>query len=159
AWAAMAAATLTKGLIGIVIPGATLFFYTLFTRDFALWRRLHIVSGVVIYVVLAAPWFIAVSKANAEFAHFFFIHEHLERYLTTEHKRDQAWWYFVPLFLIGAMPWLPLLAWGSRRMWREGLPNAQGFSWQRFSVVWAIFVFLFFSASGSKLPSYILPMF
>ncbi len=142
-----------------MIPGASLVIYSLVTRDFALWRRLHILSGSLIYLVLAAPWFIAVSRANAEFAHFFFIHEHFERYLTTEHKREQSWWYFVPLFLIGAIPWLPLLGWGAVRMWRDGKPAANGFSWQRFGVVWSLFVFLFFSASGSKLPSYILPMF
>ena len=44
-------------------------------------------------------------------------------------------------------------------MWRNGLPGGNGFSWQRFTLVWAVFVFVFFSASGSKLPSYILPMF
>ena len=133
AWAAMAAATLSKGLIGIVIPGASLVLYTLVTRDFALWRRLHLVSGAPVYLALAAPWFIAVSRANAEFFQFFFIHEHFQRYLTTEHRRDQAWWYFVPLFLLGAMPWLPLLGWGARQMWRDGTPAANGFSWQRFA--------------------------
>jgi 4-amino-4-deoxy-L-arabinose transferase-like glycosyltransferase len=45
------------------------------------------------------------------------------------------------------------------RAWRDGQPGANGFSWQRFALVWATFVFLFFSASGSKLPSYVLPLF
>ena len=57
------------------------------------------------------------------------------------------------------LPWLSILLFGARRAWRDGLPNALGFSWQRFALSWAAFVFLFFSASGSKLPSYILPMF
>ena len=159
AWAAMAAATLSKGLIGVVIPGASLVLYTLVTRDFALWRRLHLLSGSLLYLVLAAPWFIAVSRANDGFFEFFFVHEHFQRYLTTTHKRDQAWWYFVPLFLVGMLPWLPLLGWGTLQIWRDGKPAANGFSWQRFGVVWSVFIFVFFSASGSKLPSYILPMF
>jgi 4-amino-4-deoxy-L-arabinose transferase-like glycosyltransferase len=159
AWAAMAAATLSKGLIGIVIPSATLVFYSLLTRDFAVWRRLHLVSGAAIFLLLAAPWFVAVSRANAEFFQFFFIHEHVQRFLTVKHGRSEPWWYFIPLLLVGMLPWLVLLGWGAPRMWRNGLPGGNGFSWQRFTLVWAVFVFVFFSVSGSKLPSYILPMF
>jgi len=159
AWAAMAAATLSKGLIGIVIPGATLACYTLVTRDFAVWRRLHILPGTLLFLVIAAPWFIAMSQTNDEFFEFFFYHEHFKRYLSTWHNRGQSWWYFVPLFLVGALPWLPLLTWGAVQIWRDGKPAANGFSWPRFGVVWMVFIFLFFSASGSKLPSYILPMF
>ena len=86
AWIAMAAATLSKGLIGIVIPGASVVLYTLVTRDFALWRRLNLLSGSLIYLVLAAPWFIAVSRANPEFFQFFFIYEHFDRYLTASSR-------------------------------------------------------------------------
>jgi 4-amino-4-deoxy-L-arabinose transferase-like glycosyltransferase len=52
-----------------------------------------------------------------------------------------------------------VLAYGARRAWRDGTPNAVGFSWQRFALVWPTFVLVFFSASGSKLASYVLPMF
>jgi len=159
AWAAMAGATLSKGLIGIVLPGGALVVYTALTRDFALWRRLHIASGLVLYFALTAPWFVAVSRANDEFLRFFFIHEHFERFLTTEHRRPGPWYYFIPLFLVGVLPWLFVLVHGVRRAWREGVANALGFAWQRFALVFAAFVFVFFSASGSKLPSYILPMF
>ncbi len=157
--AALAGATLSKGLIGIVLPGGALVVYTALTRDFAVWRRLHVASGLAVYLALTAPWFVAVSRANDEFARFFFIHEHFERFLTTGHARPGPWYYFVPWFAAGMLPWLLVLAWGVRRAWRDGTPNALGFSWQRFALSWAAFVFLFFSASGSKLQSYILPMF
>ncbi len=159
AWAALAGASLSKGPVGLVLAGGSLVGYTAITRDYAVWRRLHPVSGIALYLALTAPWLVAVSAANDEFLHFFFVHEHLQRFLTTEHRRTGEWYYFVPLVLAGSLPWLPVLAYGVRRAWREGLPNALGFSWQRFALVWAAFVFLFFSASGSKLPSYILPMF
>ena len=158
-WAAMAGATLSKGLIGVALPGGALVAYTALTRDCALWRRLHMASGLGLYFALAAPWFIAVSRANDEFLQFFFIHEHFQRFLTTEHRRTGAWYYFIPIFALGATPWLFVLLAGVRGAWREGAANALGFSWQRFALVWAAFTFLFFSASGSKLPSYILPMF
>ena len=99
AWGALALATLSKGLIGIVLPGAALVAYTLITRDWALWRRLHLISGAIVFFALAAPWFIGVSVRNPEFFNFFFIHEHFTRYLTGEHHREGAWWYFVPLFI------------------------------------------------------------
>lgn len=159
AWAAIAAATLTKGLIALVIPGGALALYSLVTRDFALWKRLHIVTGMLLMLVVAAPWFIVVAQKNPEFARFFFIHEHFERFLTTGHRRPGAWWYFVPVFGVGLLPWLGVWAWTARSTWRDAAPVANGFSWQRFCFVWAGFVFVFFSLSGSKLPSYILPMF
>lgn len=159
AYAAMAGATLSKGPIGVVIPGASLVLYSLVNRDLAVWRRLHLVSGSAIYLLLAAPWFIAVSLANPEFFDFFFVNEHLRRFATTEHKRTAPWWIFIPLLIAGALPWVHVLGWGVIRSWRGARATEGGFSWQRFALVWAGFVFVFFSASGSKLPSYILPLF
>jgi 4-amino-4-deoxy-L-arabinose transferase-like glycosyltransferase len=159
AWAALAGATLSKGLIGVVLPGGALVVYTALTRDFALWRRLHLASGLALFFALTVPWFVAVARVNDEFLRFFFVHEHFERFLTTGHDRAGPWYYFAPWFATGILPWLTVLAYGAWPAWRDGTPNALGFSWQRFALAWTAFVFLFFSASGSKLPSYILPMF
>ena len=73
AWAAFALALLSKGLIGLVLPGAALVAYTLMQRDWVMWRRLHLVSGLTLFFALGAPWFVAVTLANPEFFHFFFI--------------------------------------------------------------------------------------
>lgn len=159
AWAAMALSTLSKGLIGIVLPGAVLIAYTLLQRDWALWRRLHLVSGTIIFCLLAVPWFAVVSARNPEFFDFFFIHEHFTRFLTTEHRRTGAWWYFVPILIGGILPWLSVFVWSVYRAWRDAPAAADRFNWQRFALLWAAVIFLFFSASGSKLPSYILPIF
>lgn len=158
-WAALAGATMTKGPIGAVLPAGALVLYTLVTRDLALWRRLHLVTGLVIYFALTAPWFVLVSRHNPEFASFFFVHEHVDRFLTTTHRRTGSVFYFVPILATGALPWIMVILVGAHRAWREGTANAIGFSWQRFALTWAAFVFLFFSASSSKLASYILPMF
>jgi 4-amino-4-deoxy-L-arabinose transferase-like glycosyltransferase len=159
AYGAAAAATLTKGLVALVIPGASLVLYSLCTRDVGPWRRLHFIPGALVYFALTAPWFILVSQANPEFARFFFIHEHFERFLTTSHNRTGEWHYFVPWLVLGLVPWLLIWVWTLPRSWRAAAVLANGFAWERFCTVWAAFVFLFFSASGSKLPSYILPMF
>ncbi len=156
-WAAMAGATLSKGLVGVLIPGATLVLYSLLNRQWAFWRRMHWGTGLPLFLALAAPWFVAVSLRNPDFFEFFFIHEHFQRYLTDEAQRLGAPWYFVPILLVGFLPWtttLPALArLGARR------DDSQAFQPLRLLLIWSAFVFVFFSVSRSKLPSYILPMF
>jgi 4-amino-4-deoxy-L-arabinose transferase-like glycosyltransferase len=159
AYAAVAAATLTKGLVALAIPGATLVIYSLVTRDFGPWRRLHALPGTILYLAIAAPWFVLVSRANPEFAYFFFVREHLERFLSESHNRTGEWYYFMPWFVLGIMPWLLVWAWTLPQSWRHAPVDSNGFAWERFCVAWAAFTFVFFSVSGSKLPSYILPMF
>ncbi len=157
AWTAMAVAVLTKGLIGIVLPGMVLIVYSLLSRDFAVWRRIHLASGAPLMLALAAPWFVVVSLRNPEFANFFFIHEHFQRYLSTVHHRDAAWWFFIPQLAAGFLPWLGL----SRRMVVavRDEPRAQGFRPRLLLATWAVTIFVFFSASDSKLPGYILPIY
>src|SRR5204863_304007 len=79
--------------------------------------------------------------------------------LTNEHHREGAWWYFIPILAAGILPWLTVLAWTAPRMWSGPVVDSNGFSWQRFALVWSAFIFVFFSLSSSKLPSYILPIF
>ncbi len=158
-YAALAAATLTKGLVAPLVAGATLVLYSLVTRDLGPWRRLHLVPGLALFLAITAPWFVIVSVRNPEFARFFFIHEHVERFLTETHNRTGEWWYFGPWFVLGLMPWILVWLVTLPRSVGAAARNANGFSWARFCLVWAAFILVFFSASGSKLPSYILPMY
>ncbi|HUO44968.1 MAG TPA: glycosyltransferase family 39 protein [Burkholderiales bacterium] len=155
AWAAFAGATLSKGLIGIVLPAAAVILYMLFKRDFSLWRKLHPVGGGVLFLLLCAPWFVAISIANPEFPWFFFVHEHLQRYTTTLHNRYQPWYYFIPVLLAGMLPWTVTLL---DTLFYARRQTAAGFDHTLFLLLWSGFVFVFFSLSDSKLVSYILPM-
>ena len=157
AWAAMAGATLSKGLIGLLIPGCTLVLYSLISWQWSVWRRMQWIAGSAIFAVLAVPWFWLVAERNPGFAQFFFIHEHFDRFLTNEARREGPFWYFVPILAIGFLPWISLLP----RLVREAWSRRAGESFQaeRFALIWAFFIFAFFSKSNSKLPSYILPMF
>jgi 4-amino-4-deoxy-L-arabinose transferase-like glycosyltransferase len=67
---------------------------------------MRLVRGIAILLAITAPWFIAVSIANPEFPHYFFIHEHFERFLTKTHGRYQPAWYFIPILVLGMIPWL-----------------------------------------------------
>ena len=155
-WAAMAGAMLSKGLIGIVIPGAVLVLYSLIYRDWKTWPRMEPLWGPLLFLALAAPWFVMVSMRNPEFAKFFFIHEHFQRFATDEAQRPGAWYYFVPILLGGMLPWTSLLPALTRYAARR---EATGFQPNGVLLIWCAFIFVFFSLSSSKLPGYLLPMF
>lgn len=157
AWAALALAVLSKGIVTLALTGGTLVLYSLLTRDVSPWQRMEFGRGIAIFLLIASPWFVAVSLANPEFPRFFFIHEHFERFLTTAHRRYQPPWYFVPVFLAGTLPWTAMALHALAGAWRR-TATAQ-FQPRRFLLLWCLVVFAFFSASGSKLPSYILPLF
>jgi 4-amino-4-deoxy-L-arabinose transferase-like glycosyltransferase len=158
AWAGMALAVLSKGLIGIVFPAAAIFLHCLVNRDWRLLARLEWLRGTALFLAIAAPWFVLVSLANPEFPHFFFVHEHFERFLTKTHRREEPWWYFWPILFAGFLPWMLTLVPAAIEGWRREAAAA-AFPWRRFAILWTAFVMLFFSASGSKLPAYILPVF
>ncbi len=157
AWPAAALAVLSKGLVGIVLPAGAVALYVLIERDWKLLGRLHALGGGLLFLAIATPWFIAVSLANPEFLRFFFIHEHLERFTTREHGRYQPVWYFVPVLLAGVLPWIVDLFPALGRAWAR-VPETR-FQPRRFLLLWCVVVFAFFSASDSKLGSYILPLF
>jgi 4-amino-4-deoxy-L-arabinose transferase-like glycosyltransferase len=157
AWAAMALATLSKGLVGIVFAGAAIAGAIALGRDLSALRRLRLIPGLAVFLAIAAPWFLAVSMANEEFAQFFFFHEHLTRFLTREHRRVEPGWYFVPIVACGFLPWMFALPAAIAAAWKEEAGRA--FQPLRLALAWSAFVVAFFSASGSKLPAYVLPAF
>jgi len=152
-WAACALAVLSKGLIGIVLPLAAIALYALLKRDWSLPWRMRPVAGLALFLAITAPWFIAVSAANTEFAHFFFVQEHFQRFTTQMHQRVHPPWYFIPVLLAGFAPWLVPLGRALYRTVRERTDT------ELLLGCWVAVVFVFFSASGSKLPPYILPIF
>ena len=158
AWLAAALAILSKGIVVGVLTGVSLIVYSLIERDLRPWKRLHVAVGLPLFLLIAAPWFIAVSVRNPDFPGFFFIHEHFARFLTTVHQRVEPWWFFLPLLLLGTVPWVFVVAGACRQAWRDsGTPSR--FKPLRFLLVFCVVTLLFFSASGSKLAPYIQPMF
>ncbi|SNS28266.1 4-amino-4-deoxy-L-arabinose transferase [Noviherbaspirillum humi] len=155
-WAGMALAVLSKGLIGVVLPGAVLVIYSFVARDWAIWKRLHIGAGLLVFFLITVPWFVLVSIKNPEFLRFFFIHEHFQRFTSKVHSRAGPPWYFLPILIAGIVPWLGIFI---QSLWQAAREPGSGFQPKKIALVWAVFIFFFFSVSGSKLPSYILPIF
>jgi 4-amino-4-deoxy-L-arabinose transferase-like glycosyltransferase len=156
-WVGMALAVLAKGLIGLVLPGAVLVLYTLAARDWAIWTRLHLGKGLLLFFAVATPWFVLVAIRNPEQPHFFFIHEHFERFLLKTHHREGPWYYFFVMLIPGIMPWLGVLPQSLLGALRRDRRAA--FQPRLMLLTWAVFIFFFFSYSSSKLPGYILPIF
>ncbi len=158
-YASMALATLAKGLIGFLLPGAVMFFWLLIFNQWRRLRPLHLPTGVALFLAIAVPWHVLAAQRNPEWAQFYFVHEHWERFTTTEHGRYQPFYYFVPIVLVGLFPWIGFL-WGALKEglaggWARRKENAD--AW--FLATWALLIFLFFSKSQSKLIPYILPVF
>jgi 4-amino-4-deoxy-L-arabinose transferase-like glycosyltransferase len=156
AWVGAALGVLTKGLVAAAIPTAVLCVYSLWSRDFSPWRKLHAAVGLPVFLVITVPWHWAAATRLDDFLQFFFVHEHFARYLTPVSDRQEPWWFFGYVFLAGTIPWtIPAL-----RVvftgWRSLMPAAQ-FDPTRFLWIWVIFIVVFFSLSDSKLMPYILP--
>lgn len=159
-WIGVAGAFLSKGLVGGVIPVAALGITVLLTRRWRLIGAVRWLPGFFIFLALVLPWLILIQIEHPSFFEFFFIREHFQRFTTKIHKRVEPWWFFIPVLLMGGLPWLGhwLAAILSKVRTRQdgGLQRNDG---AVLLLAWSGFTLVFFSLSGSKLPSYILPIF
>ncbi|MCL2760792.1 MAG: glycosyltransferase family 39 protein [Desulfuromonadales bacterium] len=154
---AAALAVLAKGLIGIVFPGGIIFLFMLFRKRWDILREMRLITGSLLFFIIAAPWFVLVSLKNPEFLGFFFIHEHFERFLTKIHGRYEPLWFFVPVLIGTMIPWSFFIPAAFRDAWknrRSGDGEAL-----TYLAIWGVLIFLFFSMSDSKLVPYIMPVF
>lgn len=153
-YGALAAGTLIKGLIGIVVPGMIIFFYLLLSRQWSILRRIYLIPGTLLFFAIALPWYLQADARNDGYLRYYFIDEHFGRFISSDFDRSQPWYYFVLVGLIGFFPWtllLPVVVNNCRKYLREDKTL--------FLVLWVVLPFLFFSLSKSKLPHYILPIF
>ena len=174
---ALSAAVLTKGPVALVLMVGILGLSLPFAWKEIRLRKAVLLTGFnplgwLLFFALSAPWFYFVNKVNPGHAHFFFIHEHLTRFLTHEHARqgsDNAILdklYFAGILLVGLMPWLSSSLVGLKRgltfMRRTSGPQGVEAPLNRWTVAAVVMAFawplLFFSMSGSKLAPYILPV-
>ena len=145
-WAALALAMLTKGLIAPVFFFAAATFYLALTGDWRRWRLLRPFSGILLFLLIAAPWHILAGLRNPDhgrpvgnvpttagvhgFFYFYFVNEHILRFLGSRYPHDynkQAFWIYWLGHLVWLFPWsiyFPLVLghlWRSRESWFAGL--------------------------------------
>jgi len=129
----------------------------LWQRDTGVLRRLHILVGIPLLLLVAAPWFVLLARRDSRFLPYFFIHEHLGRFLSKVVDRNHPWWYYLPIIIVGLLPWTLFLSTALRRAWWRSTRDDDGAT--RLLLAWTAVVVIFFSGSGAKLPLYILPLF
>jgi len=153
-YGAVGVATLIKGLIGIVLPGIVMVCYLSLTRQWSMSRRLCIVRGSLMFLAIVLPWYLEMDARHEGYLRYYFWDEHIARFAGDQFNRAQPWYYFILVGLIGFFPWTllwPFLASSIRLRVSEDK--------NLFLILWIGLPFLFFSASKSKLPHYILPIF
>ncbi len=154
---AMALAFLTKGPVGIIIPGMALLpllLYKAFVSREPVSLPILLVAGV--FILIAAPPFVAAELRHPGYCYQFFWKENVLRYFTPIFKRNAPFYYYLVVIVLGLMPWtffLPRIFQKAVRLW-EMYPHRT-----IFLVSWIALPTLFFSLAKSKMPHYILPTF
>jgi 4-amino-4-deoxy-L-arabinose transferase-like glycosyltransferase len=153
-----ALAFLAKGVIGIVFPFGVLVIWLAVSRR---WREipgLFSPIGMMVFSTVSLPWVILIQRENPDFFRFFFIQEHLLRYATRIHQHFEPFYYYLPIVLLGTLPWCAFLPEAFRAI-RKGKNGLFGSIEKRFLLTWLGLILLFFSLSSSKLVPYIAPLF
>src|SRR5271170_1972044 len=166
-----AVATLAKGPVAPFLAFFIILLFVGLRREWSLLRRTIWLPGVLLYLAIVLPWYLAVQKRNPTFYRLFFLEHNLERFATNRYQHHQPFWYYIAVLLIGLMPWtvmairalvdsieVSIAEWKVRHNPQRYLGHTRaGDAFPEFLVLWALFPIVFFSFSGSKLPGYILP--
>ncbi|MFA5255113.1 MAG: glycosyltransferase family 39 protein [Candidatus Omnitrophota bacterium] len=163
--AAFALATLTKGPIGLLLPVSIIVLYLVLTKNLAIFKKGFMLAGVlVVFAVIAKPWYIIMYKIHAQdFVNVFFGFHNVTRFLTPEHRMGSQAYYNIPIVLGGFFPWSVFLPLGFWHFLKKAFffkqEKADDRNYSVFILIWFLFIFLFFTASSTKLPTYIFPCF
>ncbi|MBP2627087.1 MAG: hypothetical protein H6Q68_1798 [Firmicutes bacterium] len=150
-------ATLTKGPIGLLFPGAIVFPYILVTRNWSQITKMKIPSGLLVYAIVAMPWYVMMYNLHGSaFIETFLGFHNITRFTSPEHPEGVLWYYYIPVLILGFFPWTAIML---QSIWNSLTKSRQDFSVLVFLNIWAIVIFVFFTISQTKLVSYILPMY
>jgi 4-amino-4-deoxy-L-arabinose transferase-like glycosyltransferase len=157
----LAAAVLSKALIGVLFPLGTLFLFVLLTNGWQRVRQMRPLSGALLFLLLAVPWHVLAGLRNEKFFWFYFINEHVKRFLGTRYPMDYD---TVPLlqFWLGHLIWLfpfsvflPLVLIRLRPLLR---PTARQDQLRLAALLWFLVIVGFFSFS-TRQEYYTFPVF
>src|ERR1051326_3492037 len=147
--------------LAVLVVGA----YAVVRRDGKMFVRSVSIPGFLLFFAIVLPWFVAIQVKVPQFFRVFFIEHNLERFGTNLYQHSQPFWYYIPVFLLAALPWtffaLPALVEAGRNAFkRENLEPSEANSddgLTSFLFLWIVVPIIFFSISRAKLPGYILP--
>jgi 4-amino-4-deoxy-L-arabinose transferase-like glycosyltransferase len=152
-------AVLAKGPAAIILCGGAIFFWALLAKRWRdAFRLLHPVA-ILAFCATALPWYVICARRNPDFFRVFIVEHNFKRYLTAEFQHVQPIWYYAPVLLVAFLPWMGVFLWSAVVGTREIFRRRTVSDVTLLLTCWAAFCVIFFSASHSKLPGYILPAF
>jgi len=148
AFACAGLGTLTKGPVAAVVPGLVAFLYLAGRRELRRLREVPWAAGLAVYAVLGLGWYAAGTLQHGEpFLRSVLGYYTVHRFVGVVENQSGPVWYYVPVLLVGGLPWNAFwLSWP--QLVRRGT--------QPLPLLWCAVVFAFFSAAGTKLPNYVL---
>lgn len=158
-------AILTKGPIGLVLPGLIILAYLLGNRDSHTLFHMKLCRGLLLSLSIAALWYgpMVQLHGSAFLEGFIGVHNIL-RATVSEHPRNNTWWYYFLIFLIGCFPWSLSLPWLWKKYKKTLLDRLRRHTFwrslddrQRFLFLWAFVTWLFFECMATKYPTYTFP--
>ena len=159
----LALGMLAKGPVAPVLAAVIVALFIAAKREWGLILSTLWIPGISLFLVAGLPWYVAVQMRNPEFFRTFVLEHNLARFSSNIYHHPQPFWFYVPVFLLALAPWtIWLLAAGADHvrdlldLGREWLDESES-SWPLFLLIWMLVPIVFFSASQSKLPGYILP--
>jgi len=149
---------LAKGPMAWVVPGVAALVWTWAVRREGQRLGLPWGAGILLMGAVSLSWFVVVCLRYHELWGYFVGYELRDRFASTTHGRAKPWWFFLPILAVGTIPWTGFLPGLVVRAWHK-FRHAE-FSAPQWALGAAVVVpFLVVSASGSKLLTYILPIF
>jgi len=152
----LALAMLAKGPVAPFLALAVIAVFALVRRDAAIIPATVWAPGVGLFSAVALPWYVLVQRRNPGFFREFILEHNLARFGTNLYHHSEPFWYFLPVALLGWVPWAVLVV---AAVWlaAKNKPAHAAHSFPWFLLIWTAVVVVFFSLSQSKLPGYILP--
>ncbi|MDD3905828.1 MAG: glycosyltransferase family 39 protein [Candidatus Omnitrophica bacterium] len=159
--AAFGLAVLAKGPIAIALPAVIFFVFLLLNKDLGRIKKMPLLLCIAVFVLVAGPWYYTAYKLHGrEFIDAFFGFHNITRFMQSEHKIGSQVYYNIPVIFAGFFPWSVFLPLGFWHMFKKSFSGiATEKSRSIFILTWFFAIFLFFSASRTKLPTYVFPCF
>ncbi len=159
-FAACAMGMLSKGLIGIALPGLVILVWLLWTRQFKKVLYLPWFSGLALFGLIALPWFIVAQQEYPGLFDYMFVGQQFNRYTAASYNNPQPWWFYLAALALLLFPWVFFaLREVSVRAGAAPAPKLPAAGpWRSLCWIWVLVIVLFFSVPNSKLIGYILPV-
>jgi len=155
---ACALGMLSKGLIGIALPGMVLLVWLLWTRQLRKVLYLPWLSGLALFAAIALPWFVIAQQKYPQLFNYMFIGQQFNRYTAATYNNPQPWWFYLVAVCLLLFPWIFFALNPFRRAARADGPEPLTKGWQSLCWIWAGVIIAFFSVPHSKLIGYVLPV-